>query len=73
MVIVQCPHCFDYIEIIEIKCGIFRHGIHKKLGLQIPPHSNKIFCDYLYNNNLIYGCGKPFIIHSNKTEICDYI
>jgi len=74
MFIVQCPHCYDFIEILEINCAIFRHGVYKQTGLQIPPHTNKDICDYLFLNNLIYGCGKPFkIIDNNKTEICDYI
>jgi hypothetical protein len=45
--------------------------------MQIDPHSPKNICDYYIKNNLIYGCGKPFILILNdgtyKTEICGYI
>jgi hypothetical protein len=41
------------------------------------PHASKKECDYYINNDLIHGCGKPFIIVENnnefKTEICEYI
>ena len=75
--ILICPHCNDLVVIEQINCAIFRHGILKKNGEQIDPHSPKDICDYYVNNNLIYGCGKPFkIITINNillTEICDYI
>lgn len=75
--IINCPHCNEYIEIIELNCGIFRHGVYKSNDEQIDPHLSKENCDYLFNNNLIYGCSKPFqiIIDENKIEvkICDYI
>lgn len=72
-----CPHCKDYILINKINCAIFRHGILKNNGKQIDPHSPKELCEYYINNNLIYGCGKPFRIVNNngtlETEVCDYI
>jgi hypothetical protein len=75
--ILICPHCNDLVVIEQINCAIFRHGILKKNGEQIDPHSPKDICDYYVNNNLIYGCGKPFKIitinNISKTEICDYI
>lgn len=77
--IVTCPHCKDFIEIVSINCGIFRHG-HFKAGMkQINPHLPKNECDRLFNEGLIYGCGKPFRVvkkdNSNEYEaiICDYI
>jgi len=76
-IISVCPHCKDYVLIEQLNCKIFRHGSIKLTGQQIPPHSNKQICDYLYKNNLIYGCGKPFeiIINNNslETRVCDYI
>ena len=63
-VIIQCPHCKDYITVYlkEYNCKIFRHGVFK---------------DRLFNEKLIYGCGKPFRIVGEgkniKVEICDYI
>ena len=75
--ILICPHCKDYIIIQKINCGIFRHGVIKKNGKQIDPHSSKELCDYYVRENEIYGCGKPFrIININDnfdTEICGYI
>jgi len=68
------------IEIMQINCGIFRHGIYKENGQQIGPHSSKELCDQAFSNGLIYGCGKPFSITKNPANpnvfivaICDYI
>lgn len=74
----RCPHCtrFIEIEIKEINCGIFRHGVFKDFQ-QISPHEIKSNCDDYFKNNLIYGCGKPFQVklQENKYLIspCDYI
>jgi hypothetical protein len=46
----------------------------KNTGLQIDPHANKEICDNLFNNNEIYGCGKPFMINEKlEVIICDYV
>jgi hypothetical protein len=75
--ILVCPHCNNYVLIEKINCGIFRHGTLKTNNTQINPHANKEECDYYINNNLIYGCGKPFrIVQKNDKfiiEICEYI
>ena len=75
--IVKCPHCQEYVEIIQINCAIFRHGIFKNTGKQIEPHTSKNICDQYIQTNAIYGCGKPFklIVRENIlfAEICDYI
>ena len=77
--IFYCPHCSDPILIFhaEIKCAIFRHGVIKSSGQQISPHAPKSECDYLSQNGLIYGCGKPFRVIRNTSdyivEVCDYI
>jgi len=75
--IIICPHCKDYIIITKINCGIFRHGIFKQTGKQIHPHLDKITCEQLFDNNMIYGCGKPFKIITNNgvlvSIVCDYI
>ena len=73
-----CPHCKAHVRIPEnSSSNIFRHGVLKINNQQIDPHLNKIECDRLFNDKLIYGCGKPFklVIKNNKyeTEICDYI
>lgn len=79
--IIQCPHCQEFVIIQELNCKIFRHGIYKNTGEQIPPHSPKEDCDRFVLENKIYGCGKPFKIvvlegQDNKNlwcvEICDY-
>lgn len=71
--IVVCPHCADLIIIEQLNCCIFRHGVKKDTFQPINPHAKKQECDYLVENNLIYGCGKPFRVTNNKAEICDYI
>lgn len=73
----ECPHCKEFIEIVEINCGIFRHGYLKTNFTQINPHLPKNECDKLINEQLIYGCGKPFKISKNNDNFeiseCDYI
>ena len=76
--IIECPHCHDLIIIEKINCGIFRHGVYKKNGLQINPHLNMKECNQIFEEKLIYGCGKPFQINLNENQtlkiiICDYI
>lgn len=69
--IYQCPHCGIYIEIEKINCAIFRCGVYKSTGLQIPPHLSKEECDSILN---IWGCSKPFLLNKeNILEKCDYI
>jgi hypothetical protein len=78
-IVVTCPHCNQEILIMkkEFNCKIFRHGVYKKNLKQLDPHLNKIDCDRLKKEDLIYGCGKPFrLVESNKNisaQICDYI
>jgi len=77
-IIVLCPHCEEYIEVLKLNCCIFRHGVFKHNGKQIDPHCKKDLCDKYINENLIYGCGKPFKIIKDENgnfipEICDYI
>jgi DNA-directed RNA polymerase subunit RPC12/RpoP len=71
---INCPYCNSLIEICQINCGIFRHGIYKDTFIQIPPHSLKEDIDKMN----IYGCGKPFKIIKDDNNIykaieCDYI
>ena len=58
----------------QLNCRIFRCGIIKSNGVPISPHSSKQVCEYLRNNNLIWGCGSPFKIDKDMQLIaCDYI
>ena len=51
------------INIKDFNCKIFRHGVYKNNNKQIEPHLNIKECDRLFNEKLIYGCGKPFKIN----------
>ena len=59
--IIQCPHCKQSIEIIELRCKIFRCGIYKKNYKQINPHLSKDKCDGLIH-------GKPFLTENDKND-----
>ena len=77
-IIIQCPHCDDFIMIEKLNCCIFRHGVLIKTDKQIDPHGSKELCEYYIKRKLIYGCGKPYkIIMNDKNEYlaikCDYI
>jgi len=79
-IIKKCPYC-DLLVLLpkqEFNCKIYRHGILKSSMKQIDPHLDKVVCDTLAREGLIYGCGKPFkithIIGDNyKIEKCGYI
>lgn len=77
--IYQCPHCSDYIETErkQLNCKIFRHGVYKANGIQVPPHSKKPLCDRIFHQGQIYGCGKPYQIYKDdknwRVRKCDYI
>lgn len=76
--VVQCPHCAHFILISKINCQIFRHGVYKLNGEQIPPHMSQIECEQLVAADSIYGCGRPFRIvkneqNENSAIICGYI
>ena len=79
--IFECPNCnmFIIVNKHETNCCIFRHAIYKNTYQQVSPHLSKLNCDELLENNLIYGCCKPFYfikdlnIYNSKIIICDYI
>ena len=74
-----CKHCNQnfIINLKDFNCKILRHGVYKANLQHINPHESKIICDNLFNNNLIYGCGKPLLIIQKNdeydVEICEYI
>ncbi len=76
-IFLHCPHCNGIIEITELNCGIFRHGIYKDSNEQMNPHSSKEICENAIITNKIYGCGKPFRVVSNNETYnaikCDFI
>ena len=74
----DCPHCGGTVIVMrnQVNCKIFRHGIHKITNQQINPHASKVECDKLINDDLVFGCAKPFrLVMGQKpyAEICDYI
>ena len=75
-VFILCPHCEGCMEIYQRNCDIFRHGIFKNSKEQISPHLPKQECDKLIDNDLIFGCGKPFELYVENNEllarICEY-
>ena len=85
MIIINCPHCNQCIEVIELNCKIFRCGVFKKNMKQINPHLCKNKCQQLVLENKIYGCGNPFQVEivekvdkmnseiEYKAVICGYI
>jgi hypothetical protein len=79
MFFIQCPHCFEWIQILELNCQIFRHGVFKHNFEQIPPHSTLSECTNWKEKDEIFGCGKPFCIVQDPitqvyiAKICDYV
>jgi hypothetical protein len=73
--IFSCPHCLGqvFVKVHEINCQIFRHGMYKLDGGQLPPHLPKSECVRLIETNQIEGCAKPFKFNGETVEICDYI
>lgn len=77
----NCPHCDLPIQVAdnEVNCQIFRHGVVKSTGQQVSPHLSKEKCDFLAEQNLVYGCCKPFKLLRNQeglvthTDRCDYV
>jgi hypothetical protein len=68
-----CPSCFQAIEIIETNCGIFRCGVMKDTMRQIDPHLPQSECERLVDDDLIYGCARPFKYAEGCLVVCDYM
>jgi hypothetical protein len=74
----NCPHCS--VEIIvaknELNCHIFRHAIYKNTYEQVNPHLPLLECQKLLDNDMVYGCCKPFEIINRDNKMfavkCDY-
>lgn len=63
-----CPHCNILIAVPtkDIKCTRFCHGNFKKGLKPISPYTTKDESERLLKEDLIYGCGKPFIFDGRK-------
>ena len=82
-IVVECPHCKNPVLIEKLNCCIFRHGVLKRNGKQINPHTPKELCEFYILKELVIGCCKPFqvILNENSKDnddkfiaiICDYI
>lgn len=74
---VKCPHCECMIELIQINCGIFRHGVYKSTMQQMNAHASETECNDAIMKDEIYGCGKPFRVELINDEYiaitCPYI
>ena len=68
---VECPHCHVTVEILELNCSIFRCGIFKDSGEQVPPHASKDECDAFKDR--VWGCSKPFKYENGQAVVCGYI
>jgi hypothetical protein len=69
-----CPHCGGGIEVADMQCRVFRHCVLKNEGILVNPHASKEELDILLEQDLIYGCGKPFRIDQNGVPVvCEYI
>ena len=67
----ECPHCHVSVWVEEVNCAIFRCGIVKATGEQVPPHLPKEECDRL--GDTIWGCSKPFQLGDGALVKCDFI
>jgi uncharacterized C2H2 Zn-finger protein len=73
----NCPWCNQLVQLpkSQIKCCIYRHGVHKKSGRQIGSHAKKEYVEKLLKNDKIYGCGMPFKFNkqTQQLEMCGWI
>jgi len=71
----NCPHCDLMCQVprSEIRCTIFRHAVFKKNMTFVPPHASKKECERWLNNNLVWGCTKPFKFDGKTIQKCGYI
>lgn len=75
----RCRHCNEdfVVNRNDFNCMILRHGVYKENMNNMNPHAPQSECDQLFQDGLIFGCGKPLkIIEVDGTFdviICDYI
>ena len=77
--IFECPHCGQLIVVAEneLRCKIFRCGVHVKTGAPINPHLSEPECTSLRETGQAFGCCRPFLYVDNVdkpyVEECGYI
>lgn len=71
----NCPHCDMLCQVAkkDIKCTIFRHASYKNSNEFVPPHACEKTCKKWIEDDLVYGCAKPFKFNGEKVEKCGYI
>jgi hypothetical protein len=77
MFIVTCPHCQEFVQIAQVNCAVFRHGVYKDTFEQVSPHLSLNHCTELRSTGRVYGCCKPFKVvlkdGTYEAVVCDYI
>jgi hypothetical protein len=68
---VRCPYCHIDIEILEVNCGIFRCGIFKDTGEQLPSHLSEEGCELA--KPFVWGCTRPFMLMQGTPIPCGYL
>jgi hypothetical protein len=63
-IVVHCPHCGlpAPVTAADIDKGALYHGTLKKNGRRLRDRVPAEWVQYLYDNDMIYGCGKPFFV-----------
>lgn len=71
----ECPHCSLPIQVEkqQVNCQIFVHGQFKTNGEQVNPHASQSYCESLLNQDLVYGCCKPFKMFFGKGNTIEYV
>ena len=77
-VLFECPHCGQIVIVLEaeLRCKIFRCGVHKQTGKPIDPHLPEPGCTHLRETGQAFGCCRPFrYVEAIEpyVEECDYI
>ena len=72
MSLIKCPNCQIPIYIESISCMIFRCGVFRSNGEQIPPHASKTECEFyvitnsftvaLFRLNTMVSLHLPYVI-----------
>ena len=72
LLFIVCPICSILIEVEAINCGIFRCGVYKVTGEQLPSHASRAVCETAFRTGQIYGCGCAFELVNGVSIACDY-